>query len=191
MLSRTFSSKTFVNKGITLFFTGLSGSGKTTIVNEIYSQIVDKTDKSVVILDGDEVRTFLSSELTFSKEHRDLNIKRIGYVAGLVSGAGGIVLTGAIAPYKETRYEAKKLVEKSGAKFMEIYVDTDLETCEKRDVKGLYKLAREGKIENFTGISDPYEKPLNPNMSIKTENNSIYESADQVIKYLTYNNYIQ
>ena len=93
MLSRTFSSKTFVNKGITLFFTGLSGSGKTTIVNEIYSQIVDKTDKSVVILDGDEVRTFLSSELTFSKEHRDLNIKRIGYVAGLVSGAGGIVLT--------------------------------------------------------------------------------------------------
>ncbi len=191
MLSRTFSSKTFVNKGITLFFTGLSGSGKTTIVNEIYSQIIDKTDKSVVILDGDEVRTFLSSELTFSKEHRDLNIKRIGYVAGLVSGAGGIVLTAAIAPYKETRYEAKKLVEKSGAKFMEIYVDTDLETCEKRDVKGLYKLAREGKIENFTGISDPYEKPLNPNMSIKTENNSIYESADQVIKYLTYNNYIQ
>ena len=177
-------------RGITLFFTGLSGSGKSAIVNGVTAKLHEETFRSVAVLDGDDVRTFLSSELGFSKEHRDLNIQRIGYVAGLVSGAGGIVLTAAIAPYRDTRETAKELVSQAGGDFVEVFVNADVETCEKRDVKGLYKAARAGKIPQFTGVSDPYEAPEIPDLEIKTGDMTVTESVDAVIKYLKEQHYI-
>ena len=132
----------------------------------------------------------MSSELGFSKEHRDLNIQRIGYVAGLVSGAGGIALTAAIAPYRDTRETAKELVSQSGGDFVEVFVNADVETCENRDVKGLYKAARAGKIPQFTGVSDPYEAPETPDLEIKTGDMSVSESIDAVIEYLKEQKYI-
>lgn len=177
-------------RGITLFFTGLSGSGKSAIVNGVTAKLHEKTFRSITTLDGDDVRTFLSSELGFSKEHRDLNIQRIGYVSSLINKAGGIVLTAAIAPYRETRNIAKQLVEKSTADFVEVFVDASVETCESRDVKGLYKLARKGAIPNFTGISDPYEKPLEPDIHIKTDESTLQESIAVVLEYLENEKYI-
>jgi sulfate adenylyltransferase len=177
-------------RGITMFFTGLSGSGKSAIVNGVTAKLHEKTFRPVTVLDGDDVRTFLSSELGFSKEHRDLNIKRIGYVSSLVSKAGGVVLTAAIAPYRKTRDIARELVENVGGDFVEVFVDASVETCESRDVKGLYKAARSGKIPNFTGISDPYEEPLCPDLKITTNEESLSESVDKIIQYLQGNKYI-
>lgn len=177
-------------RGVTLFFTGLSGSGKSAIVNGVTAKLNEKTFRSVAVLDGDDVRTFLSSELGFSKEHRDLNIQRIGYVSSLVNQAGGVVLTAAIAPYRDTRDKARRLVEQSGADFVEVFVDAPVETCESRDVKGLYRLARQGKIPNFTGVSDPYEAPVSPDIQIHTDSLSLTESVDLIVQYLEEHNYI-
>ena len=177
-------------RGVTLFFTGLSGSGKSAIVEGVTAKLNEKTFRSTTVLDGDELRTFLSSELGFSKEHRDLNIKRIGYVSSLINQAGGIVLTAAIAPYRETRDIAKQLVVASGADFVEVFVDAPVETCESRDVKGLYKLARAGKIPNFTGVSDPYEEPLSPDIQIPTAEQTLQQSIDTIIEYLEKHKYI-
>lgn len=177
-------------RGLTIFFTGLSGSGKSAIVNGITAKLHEHTFRSVAVLDGDDVRTFLSSELGFSKSDRDLNIRRIAYVSGLVSGAGGIVLTAAIAPYRKAREDARDVVEQHGGDFIEVFVNADVEICEARDVKGLYKRAREGSIPFFTGISDPYEMPTSPDIEIKTGDFTVSESVETVFKYLKDNKYI-
>ena len=167
-------------QGFTVFFTGLSGSGKSTIANALMTKLMEMGGRPVTLLDGDVVRKHLSSELGFSKEHRDINIQRIGYVASEITKNGGIAICAPIAPYEKTRAIVREMIEAYGA-FLEVHVATSLEECERRDRKGLYKLAREGKIKEFTGISDPYEAPRNPELKLETEGNEIDYSAQQVI----------
>ncbi len=168
------------NQGFTVFFTGLSGSGKSTIANALMVKLMEMGGRPVSLLDGDVVRKHLSSELGFSKEHRDLNIKRIGFVASEITKNGGIALCAPIAPYAATRRAVREMVEQYGA-FVEVHVATSLEECERRDRKGLYKLAREGKIKEFTGISDPYEVPEKPELRVETENVDVDNCAHQVL----------
>src|SRR4029078_2141217 len=167
-------------QGVTIFFTGLSGSGKSTIANALITKFLEVGGRPVTLLDGDLVRKHLSSGLGFSKEHRDINIRRIGYVASEITKNGGIAICAPIAPYEATRNAVREMVEAYGA-FLEVHVATSLEECERRDRKGLYKLAREGKIKEFTGISDPYEAPKTPELKLETEGNEIDYSAQQVI----------
>jgi sulfate adenylyltransferase len=167
-------------QGFTVFFTGLSGSGKSTIANALMVKLMEAGGRPVTLLDGDLVRKNLSSELGFSKEHRDLNIKRIGYVASEITKNGGIALCAPIAPYTATRRAVREMIEAHGA-FVEVHVATSLEECERRDRKGLYKLAREGKIKEFTGISDPYEAPEEPELRLDTEAVDPDHCAHQVI----------
>ena len=154
-------------QGFTVFFTGLSGSGKSTIANAIMVKLMEMGGRPVTLLDGDVVRKHLSSELGFSKEHRDINIRRIGYVASEITKNGGIAICAPIAPYTATRRAVREMVEAYGA-FVEVHVATSIEECERRDRKGLYKLAREGKIKEFTGISDPYEEPTTAELVVNT-----------------------
>ena len=167
-------------QGFTVFFTGLSGSGKSTIANALMAKLMEMGGRPVTLLDGDIVRKNLSSELGFSKEHRDLNIRRIGYVASEITKNGGIAICAPIAPYAATRRLVRKDIEKFGA-FAEIHVATSLEECERRDRKGLYKLAREGKLKEFTGISDPYDVPENPELRLETEQADVDHCAHQVL----------
>ena len=167
-------------QGFTVFFTGFSGSGKSTIANALMVKLMEMGGRPVTLLDGDIVRKNLSSELGFSKEHRDLNIRRIGYVASEITKNGGIAICAPIAPYATTRRAVREDVEAFGA-FVEIHVATSIEECERRDRKGLYKLAREGKIKEFTGISDPYDVPQNPELAVETENVDVDNCAHQVI----------
>ena len=167
-------------QGFTVFFTGLSGSGKSTIANAIMVKLMEMGGRPVTLLDGDVVRKHLSSELGFSKEHRDLNIKRIGYVASEITKNGGIAICAPIAPYTATRRAVREMIEAFGA-FIEVHVATSLEECERRDRKGLYKLAREGKIKEFTGISDPYEAPDAPELRVDTESVDVDYCAQQVL----------
>ncbi|KEO61429.1 bifunctional sulfate adenylyltransferase/adenylylsulfate kinase [Thioclava indica] len=167
-------------QGFTVFFTGLSGSGKSTIANALMVKLMEMGGRPVTLLDGDVVRKHLSSELGFSKEHRDLNIERIGYVASEITKNGGIAICAPIAPYTATRRSVREMIEAFGA-FVEIHVATSLEECEKRDRKGLYKLAREGKIKEFTGISDPYEAPTNAELVVDTKDVDVDHCAHQVI----------
>ncbi len=167
-------------QGFTVFFTGLSGSGKSTIANALMVKLMEMGGRPVTLLDGDIVRKNLSSELGFSKEHRDLNIRRIGYVASEITKNGGIAICAPIAPYESTRRAVREEIESFGA-FLEIHVATSLEECERRDRKGLYKLARAGKIKEFTGISDPYEEPKSPELSVETENVEVDNCAHQVV----------
>jgi sulfate adenylyltransferase len=167
-------------QGFTVFFTGLSGSGKSTIANALMVKLMEMGGRPVTLLDGDVVRKHLSSELGFSKEHRDINIKRIGYVASEITKNGGIAICAPIAPYTSTRRAVREMIEAYGA-FVEVHVATSLEECERRDRKGLYKLAREGKIKEFTGISDPYEAPENPELRVDTENVDVDHCAHQVL----------
>jgi len=167
-------------QGFTVFFTGFSGSGKSTIANALMVKLMEMGGRPVTLLDGDIVRKNLSSELGFSKEHRDLNIRRIGYVASEITKNGGIAICAPIAPYATTRRAVREDVEAFGA-FIEVHVATSLEECERRDRKGLYKLAREGKIKEFTGISDPYDVPKNPGLRIETEHEDVDNCAHQVI----------
>ncbi|MCW3783715.1 bifunctional sulfate adenylyltransferase/adenylylsulfate kinase [Defluviimonas salinarum] len=167
-------------QGFTVFFTGLSGSGKSTIANALMVKLMEMGGRPTTLLDGDVVRKHLSSELGFSKEHRDLNIKRIGYVASEITKNGGIAICAPIAPYTATRRAVREMIEAFGA-FIEVHVATSLEECERRDRKGLYKLAREGKIKEFTGVSDPYEEPQNPELKVETENVDVDNCAHQVI----------
>lgn len=168
------------NQGFTVFFTGLSGSGKSTIANALMVKLMEMGGRPVTLLDGDVVRKNLSSELGFSKEHRDLNIRRIGYVASEITKNGGIAICAPIAPYTATRRAVREEIEQYGA-FCEVHVATSLEECERRDRKGLYKLAREGKIKEFTGISDPYEEPRNPELRVDTEGLEVDNCAHQVL----------
>lgn len=168
------------SQGFTVFFTGLSGSGKSTIANALMVKLMELGGRPVTLLDGDVVRKHLSSELGFSKEHRDINIKRIGYVASEITKNGGIAICAPIAPYTATRRAVREMIEAYGA-FIEVHVATSVEECEKRDRKGLYKLAREGKIKEFTGISDPYETPENAELVVDTVNVSPDDCAHDVM----------
>jgi len=167
-------------QGFTVFFTGFSGSGKSTIANALMVKLMEMGGRPVTLLDGDIVRKNLSSELGFSKEHRDLNIRRIGYVASEITKNGGIALCAPIAPYATTRRAVREDIEAFGA-FIEVHVATSIEECERRDRKGLYKLARAGKIKEFTGISDPYDVPEKAELTIETENDDVDNCAHQVV----------
>ncbi len=167
-------------QGFSVFFTGFSGSGKSTIANALVVKLMEMGGRPVTLLDGDIVRKNLSSELGFSPEHRDLNIRRIGYVASEITKNGGIAICAPIAPYAATRQAVREEIEAFGA-FLEVHVATSIEECERRDRKGLYKLARAGKIKSFTGISDPYEVPENPELRLETENQDVDNCAHQVI----------
>ena len=168
------------NNGFTLWFTGLSGAGKTTIA-EIVGPELERRGILVDHLDGDVVRTHLSKGLGFSREDRDTNILRIGFVAKLLTRHGAGVIVAAISPYRETRDMVREMI---GDGFIEVFVATTLEECERRDIKGLYAKARSGEIKEFTGISDPYEPPLNAEIVVETEGRSAEESAAHVIERL-------
>ncbi|MGZ4606246.1 MAG: adenylyl-sulfate kinase, partial [Blastococcus sp.] len=172
--------------GVTVFLTGLSGAGKSTVADALVAHL-EAEGRPVTVLDGDVVRTHLSSELSFSREHRDLNIRRIGWVAGEVVKHGGTVVVAAIAPYEAAREEARTLVEKQG-RFVLVHLATPLEVCEQRDVKGMYAKARaavaQGKPMGFTGVDDPYEPPLSPEVTLDTSRLSIQESVDKIIDKL-------
>jgi len=170
-------------QGFTVFFTGLSGSGKSTLANGLTVKLRENNSRKVTLLDGDVVRKNLSSELSFSKAHRDINIRRIGYVASEITKNGGVAVCAPIAPYAATRMEVKRMISEEGV-YVEIHVSTPLEVCEKRDRKGLYALAREGKIKEFTGISDPYEIPENPTLRIDTSEVGMEDAVDKVYSIL-------
>jgi adenylylsulfate kinase len=173
-------------RGVVLWFTGLSGSGKSTIAHAVEEKLLD-AGVPVEILDGDVVRENLSKGLGFSEEDRNTNIRRIAYVAHLLQRNGTFVITAAISPYKAIRDEARAMIKD----FVEIYADAPLEVCEERDVKGLYKKARAGEIKGFTGIDDPYEAPTNAEVVAKTGEQSVEESAQQVIDKLIELKYIE
>jgi sulfate adenylyltransferase len=164
--------------GVTVFLTGLSGAGKSTVADALVAQL-EGEGRPVTVLDGDVVRTHLSSELTFSREHRDLNIRRIGWVAGEIVRHGGTVVVAAIAPYEDARVEARTLVEKHG-RFVLVHLSTPLEVCEQRDVKGLYARARAGEITGFTGVSDPYEPPARAEVVLDTSVIPLEESVSRI-----------
>ena len=170
-------------QGVTIFFTGLSGSGKSTIANVLLTKFLEMGGRPVTILDGDLVRKHLSSELGFSKEHRDINIRRIGYVASEITKNGGIAICAPIAPYDAVRKHVRSMVEPHGG-FILVHVATPLETCEERDRKGLYAKARAGIVKEFTGISDPYEAPADAEVVIDTTDLSAEEAAQEIILHL-------
>jgi sulfate adenylyltransferase len=176
-------------QGITLFFTGLSGSGKSTLAKILYAKFIEAGGRPVTLLDGDVVRHNLSSELGFSRQHRDLNIRRIGFVASEITKNGGVAICAPIAPYAVTRRMVRELIEQHGA-FIEIHVSTPLEVCEARDRKGLYARARKGLIPEFTGISDPYEAPENPEIRIDTTNLTPAHAAQEIVLYLFQSGYL-
>jgi len=177
-------------RGFTIFFTGLSGSGKSTIANALLVKLLEHGRRRVTLLDGDIVRVNLSSELGFSRKHRDLNIQRIGFVASEITKNGGIAICAPIAPYESVRKYNRELVSKVGS-YIEVHVSTPLEKCEERDVKGLYAKARKGIIKGFTGIDDPYEVPKNPELTIDTSNIAQEEAVHIVFNYLDNEGYVK
>jgi len=177
-------------KGFTIFFTGLSGSGKSTIANALLVKLLEHGRRRVTLLDGDIVRINLSSELGFSREHRDLNIQRIGFVASEITKNGGIAICAPIAPYKNVRRSNRELISKGGS-YIEVHISTPLKVCEERDVKGLYAKARQGIIKGFTGIDDPYEAPENPELRIDTSNISQEEAVQELLVYLENEGYLK
>jgi adenylyl-sulfate kinase len=171
------SNSDFSKKGLTIWFTGLSGAGKSTLSEKLKSVIGEKC----FVLDGDIIRKGLNSDLGFSKEDRKENIRRISEVAKLFNIAGFIVIVAFISPYEFDRDEARRIHEESGLKFLEVYINTSLEVCESRDVKGLYLKARKGEIKQFTGISDPYEAPQNPELTLDTDKLSVDQCIDFIM----------
>jgi sulfate adenylyltransferase len=186
-LRRTYPPRS--KQGFTVFFTGLSGSGKSTIANVLLVKLLEMGGRPVTLLDGDIVRKNLSSELGFSKEHRDINIRRIGFVASEITKNGGIAICAPIAPYASIRKENRDLISGGGG-YILVFVDTPLEVCEQRDVKGLYAKARAGIIKEFTGISDPYEDPEDADVVLDTTDATPEECAQQVILHLEKEGYI-
>ena len=172
-----------MHKGFTLWFTGLSGSGKSTLTEKLEAEFRQRGYK-VEVLDGDVVRTNLSKGLSFSKEDRDINIRRIGFVCDLLSRNGVIAISAAISPYESIRRENRALVESHGARFIEVYTRCSLDELVRRDVKGLYKKALSGEIQNFTGVSDPYEEPQNPEVLVESDKEPVDESLRKIIAYL-------
>ncbi len=168
------------NKGFTIWFTGLSGSGKTTLSKMVESELRRRGVEKVELLDGDVIRTHLSKGLGFGKEDRDTNIKRIGFVCSLLSRNGVVTIAAAISPYRDVRDFNRKEI----GDFVEIYCKCPVEVCIKRDVKGLYKKALAGEIKNYTGIDDPYEEPLNPEVVLETDREMPEESVKKIIQKL-------
>jgi adenylyl-sulfate kinase len=167
-------------RGFTIWFTGLSGAGKTTIANQLET-VLRERGKKVEILDGDVVRTNLSKGLGFSKEDRDTNIRRIGFVAQLLARNGVVAITAAISPYRDVRDEVRDMHK---GDFVEVYIKCSIDALAERDVKGLYKKALAGEIENFTGVSDPYEEPLNPEVTLDSEHETEAQSLDKLLSRL-------
>ncbi|MCF8110965.1 MAG: bifunctional sulfate adenylyltransferase/adenylylsulfate kinase [Desulfobacteraceae bacterium] len=176
-------------QGFTVFLTGLSGAGKSTIAKVLYSKFLERGDRPVTLLDGDIVRRNLSSELSFSKEHRNINVLRIGFVAGEITKNRGVAICAPIAPYEATRREIRRNIEAYGG-FIEVHVSTPIEECEKRDRKGMYAKARAGLISGFTGVDDPYEEPENPELRIDTTNLMPAEAAQEILLFLSNKGYI-
>ncbi len=174
------SSPPLHRRGFTIFFTGLSGSGKSTIANGLQIKLLEEGTRPVTLLDGDIVRTHLSSELGFSRKHRSLNVQRIGFVASEITKNGGIAICAPIAPYSKDRNFNRDLISRVGG-YVEVHVNTSIEICEERDSKGLYKMAREGKIKEFTGISDPYEAPSSPELIINSDGSKSPEELVDII----------
>lgn len=187
-LRETYPAKN--QQGFTLFFTGLSGAGKSTIANALIIKLRSISNKRISLLDGDIIRDNLSSELGFSKEHRNLNIQRIGFVAGEITKHRGIAICAPIAPYAKMRGQVRESIQQYGG-FVEIYIATSLAICEKRDPKQLYKKARAGEIKYFTGIDDPYQPPNNPELLINTEDTMISEAVEQIINFLKKQGYLK
>lgn len=177
-------------QGFTVLFTGLSGAGKSTLANALMVKLMQQGGRSVTLLDGDIVRKQLSSELGFSKEHRNLNVQRIGYVASEITKAGGIAICAPIAPYTATRQQVREQVSQYGG-YIEVYVATPIETCEARDRKGLYAKARKGELKEFTGVSDPYEVPQEPDMRIDTSSVSVDEAIQRILLKLENKGYLR
>lgn len=175
-----------VEEGFTLWFTGLSGSGKSKVADEVAIALEEDYSHLVERLDGDIVRQHLTSDLGFTKEDRDTNIERVSFVAELLSRNGISVLASFISPYKERRNKTREMV----TNFIEVHVHCPVEVCEERDVKGLYEKARKGEIDNFTGISDPYEEPEDPEIKLNTHEESVEESVQKVLDYLDDNGYL-
>jgi len=176
-------------RGFTVFMTGLSGAGKSTIAQVLFSKFLERGDRPVTLLDGDIVRRNLSSKLTFSKEDRDINVRRIGFVASEITKNRGIAICAPIAPYEVTRREIRQVIEAYGG-FFEVHVATPIDTCEKRDRKGMYAKARAGLIKGFTGVDDPYEAPQNPEVMVDTTNLTPDEAAQQILVVLGQRGYI-
>lgn len=175
-------------QGFCIWFTGLSGAGKSTTA-EILTTLLLENGRQVTVLDGDVVRTHLSKGLGFSKEDRDVNIRRIGFVASEIVRHGGVVVCAAVSPYRATRNDVRNMVDQDH--YIEVFVDTPLEECEKRDVKGLYAKARRGEIKEFTGIDDPYEPPLHPELTLDTVNNAAETNARLIMSYITDKGFIR
>ena len=176
-------------QGLTIFLTGLSGAGKSTIAKVLYSRFLERGERPVTLLDGDIVRHNLSSELSFSKEHRDVNVRRIGFVASEITKNRGVAICAPIAPYAKTRKEIRETIEAYGG-FIEVHVATPIETCEKRDRKGMYAKARAGMIKGFTGVDDPYESPESPEVRIDTTSLTPDEAAQEILLLLGQKGYI-
>jgi sulfate adenylyltransferase len=175
--------------GLALFLTGLSGAGKSTLASALGDRITAATGRPVTLLDGDAVRAYLSSELGFTREHRDLNVRRIGFVAAEVARHGGITICAAIAPYAAARAEVRHGVARFG-NFVEVHVSTALSVCESRDVKGLYAKARAGMLSHFTGIDDPYEVPVDAELSIDTAHVSPDQAVDRLMAWLQHRDFL-
>lgn len=178
-ISREERNRQNAHNSFVIWFTGLSGSGKSTIANQLEKKLFSSGMRTYS-LDGDNIRSGLNSGLSFSEEDRTENNRRIAEVAKLFVDAGLVTITAFISPLKDDRERAKKII--GGEDFIEVFVNTSLEVCEERDVKGLYKKARKGEIANFTGISAPYEKPLNPDIEIKTEQESVEDAVERIFK---------
>jgi len=170
------------HKSLLLWFTGLSGSGKSTIAN-VVEQELHKLGIKTYTLDGDNIRNGINKDLSFAPEDRTENIRRIAEIANLMVDAGVVVLAAFVSPYKKDRENIKKIVQEEN--FVEVFVNTSLAECERRDVKGLYQKARAGEIKNMTGISAPYEAPENPDIEIKTEENTVEEAVSKILKHIT------
>jgi adenylyl-sulfate kinase len=176
--ARSFAAK----RGFIVWFTGLSGAGKSTLAEALRRQI--SGGRSVEILDGDEVRTHLSKGLGFSKEDRDLNVRRIGFVARLLARNGVPTVTAAISPYAEVRKEVQRLAAEEGVPFVEVYVEAPLDVLAERDVKGLYRQAMAGELQHFTGVSDPYEPPVRPDVLVRSDREHVDESVARIVQVL-------
>jgi sulfate adenylyltransferase len=178
------------SQGLVVFFTGLSGSGKSTIARALHDVILEQGDRTVTSLDGDVVRRHLSAGLTFSKEDRETNIRRIGWVAAEISRHGGVAICSPIAPFDATRRQVRAMVEDAGGAFVLVHVATPLEECERRDRKGLYAKARRGEIPEFTGISSPYEEPADAAVRVDTTGRSIEDALGDVLETLDHSGYL-
>ncbi|HEY2747137.1 MAG TPA: adenylyl-sulfate kinase [Polyangia bacterium] len=179
-----------MSKGFTLWFTGLSGAGKSTLSQPVADRL-KALGHRVEILDGDVVRTNLSKGLGFSKEDRDTNIRRIGFVANLLARNGVAAITAAISPYRDVRDEVRKLVTDDGSGFVEVYVHCPIDVLAERDVKGLYKKALAGEIKNFTGVSDPYEAPLSPDVLVDSSKDSVQDGVERILAKLRELGYVE